>query len=119
MNLPSLLRNQALPCAITLSLLAAGSASAADGTWTGGTSAVWATTNNWLNGIVAGTTSTNADIATFNSATYLFQPTAANSYFLGGLVFDSSNGGTTISPVASSLQVCSGAPVAVRAAPTN
>ena len=96
MNLPSLLRNQALPCAITLSLLAAGSASAADGTWTGGTSAVWATTNNWLNGIVAGTTSTNADIATFNSATYLFQPTAANSYFLGGLVFDSSNGGTTI-----------------------
>jgi autotransporter-associated beta strand protein len=71
-------------------------ANAADGTWTGGTSATWATNSNWLNGIVAGSASANTDIATFNSATYLFQPTAANSYFLGGLVFDSSNGGTTI-----------------------
>ena len=96
MIIPSLFRNQALPCAITLSLLAAGSASAADGTWTGGTTNTWATTSNWLNGVVAGSTSANADIATFNSATYLFQPTAVNSYFLGGLVFDSSNGGTTI-----------------------
>ena len=96
MIIPSLFRNQALPCAITLSLLAAGSASAADGTWTGGTTNTWATTSNWLNGVVAGSASANANIATFNSATYLFQPTAANSYFLGGLVFDSSNGGTTI-----------------------
>ena len=96
MNLPSLLRNQALPCAITLSLLAAGSASAADGTWTGGTSVAWATNSNWLNGIVAGGNSANADIATFNSATYLNQPTAASSYFLGGLVFGSTNGGTAI-----------------------
>ena len=82
--------------AFILALALVPTASAADGTWTGGTSVTWATTNNWLNGLVAGSTSANADIATFNSATYLFQPTAVNSYFLGGLVFDSSNGGTTI-----------------------
>ena len=90
------LLRKAFACAIALGFLAAGSVSAADGTWTGGTSVTWATTNNWLNGFVAGSTSANADIATFNSATYLFQPIAVNSYFLGGLVFDSSNGGTTI-----------------------
>jgi trimeric autotransporter adhesin len=82
--------------AFILALALVPTASAADGTWTGGTATTWATTSNWLNGIVAGSTSANADIATFNSATYLFQPTAVNSYFLGGLVFDSSNGGTTI-----------------------
>ena len=82
--------------AFILALALVPSASAADGTWTGGTATTWATTSNWLNGIVAGSASANADIATFNSATYLFQPTAVNSYFLGGLVFDSSNGGTTI-----------------------
>jgi len=82
--------------AFILALALVPTASAADGTWTGGTSVTWATTNNWLNGFVAGSTSANADIATFNSATYLFQPTAVNSYFLGGLVFGSSNGGTTI-----------------------
>ena len=71
-------------------------ANAADGTWTGGTTNTWATNSNWLNDIVPGSALTNADIATFNSATYLFQPTAANSYFLGGLVFGSANGGTTI-----------------------
>ncbi len=82
--------------ALILALVLVPTASAADGTWTGGTTNTWATTSNWLNGIVAGSTSANADIATFNSASYLFQPTAGNSYFLGGLVFDSSNGGTTI-----------------------
>ena len=82
--------------AFILALALVPSASAADGTWTGGTATTWATTSNWLNDIVAGSASANADIATFNSATYLFQPTAVNSYFLGGLVFDSSNGGTTI-----------------------
>ena len=95
MNLPSLLRNQALPCAITLSLLAAGSASAANGTWTGGTSTNWATTSNWLNNIVAGNTSSNADTATFNSAPS-FQPTAVDNYFIGGLIFGSSSGAITI-----------------------
>ena len=82
--------------AFILALALVPTASAADGTWTGGTSVIWAANSNWLNDIVAGSTSANADIATFNSATYLFQPTAVNSYFLGGLVFDSSNGGTTI-----------------------
>ena len=82
--------------AFILALALVPTASAADGTWTGGNSVIWATNSNWLNDIVAGSTSANADIATFNSATYLFQPTAVNSYFLGGLVFDSSNGGTTI-----------------------
>ena len=82
--------------AFILALALVPTASAADGTWTGGSSVTWATTSNWLNGIVAGSASANADIATFNSATYLSQPTAVNSYFLGGLVFGSSNGGTTI-----------------------
>ena len=82
--------------AFILALALVPTASAADGTWTGGNSVIWATNSNWLNDIVAGSTSANDDIATFNSATYLFQPTAVNSYFLGGLVFDSSNGGTTI-----------------------
>jgi autotransporter-associated beta strand protein len=82
--------------AIILALALVPTASAADGTWTGGSSVTWATTSNWLNGIVAGSASANADIATFNSATYLSQPTAVNSYFLGGLVFGSSNGVITI-----------------------
>jgi autotransporter-associated beta strand protein len=82
--------------AFILALALVPSASAADGTWTGGTATTWATTSNWLNGIVAGSASANADIATFNSATYLFQPTAANSYFIGGLIFGSSNGAITI-----------------------
>jgi autotransporter-associated beta strand protein len=82
--------------AFILALVLVPTANAADGTWTGGTSATWATTSNWLNDIVAGSASANADIATFNSATYLFQPAAASNYFLGGLVFGSSSGGTTI-----------------------
>jgi autotransporter-associated beta strand protein len=82
--------------ALILALALVPNASAADGTWTGGTATTWATTSNWLNGIVAGSASANADIATFNSATYLFQPAAASNYFLGGLVFGSSSGGTTI-----------------------
>ena len=82
--------------AFILALALVPNASAADGTWTGGTATTWATTSNWLNGIVAGSASANADIATFNSATYLFQPAAASNYFLGGLVFGSSSGGTTI-----------------------
>ena len=82
--------------ALILALALVPNASAADGTWTGGTATTWATTSNWLNDIVAGGASANADIATFNSATYLFQPAAASNYFLGGLVFGSSSGGTTI-----------------------
>ena len=93
MNLPSLLRNQALPCAITLSLLAAGSASAADGTWTGGTSTSWTTTANWSGGTVAGSTDANSDTATFNSSGYLNPPTIANGWILGTLLFGSGNTG--------------------------
>lgn len=96
MIIPSLFRNQALPCAITLSLLAAGSASAADGTWTGGTSVTWATAENWSGSIVPGGSAANSDKAIFNSGTYTFAPTAANSYFIGGLIFGSSSGPLTI-----------------------
>jgi autotransporter-associated beta strand protein len=93
MIIPSLFRNQALPCAIALSLLAAGSASAADGTWTGGTSVVWATPENWSGGTVAGSTSANSDTAAFNSASYSFAPTIANGWILGTLLFGSENTG--------------------------
>jgi autotransporter-associated beta strand protein len=88
-----LFRSQAFPCAITLSLLAAGSAVAADGTWTGGTSTNWATTANWSGGTVAGSTNANSDTATFNSANYSFAPTIANGWFLGTLLFGSGNTG--------------------------
>jgi autotransporter-associated beta strand protein len=91
-----LFRSQAFPCAITLSLLAAGYASAADGTWTGGTSVAWATATNWSGSIVPGGSAANSDKATFNSGTYTFAPTAAGSYFIGGLIFGSSNGAITI-----------------------
>lgn len=96
-SLRSSFLSKAFHCAIPLTLLAASPAvHAADGTWTGGTSVTWATTTNWSGGIVPGSNSANADIATFNSATYSFAPTAANSYFVGGLSFGSSNGGITI-----------------------
>ena len=71
-------------------------AKAADGTWTGGTSVTWTDSLNWFNGTVPGGASANPDIATFNSASYSFQPTTSSNYFLGGLVFGSTNVGTTI-----------------------
>jgi autotransporter-associated beta strand protein len=87
--------SKTFPCAITLSLLAALPAVyAADGTWTGGTSVLWATGTNWLSGTIPGGTAANADIATFNSSAYSFAPTAASSYFLGGLSFGASNTGS-------------------------
>jgi len=72
------------------------SANAADGTWTGGSSVIWATPGNWSGSIVPGGTAANSDKATFNSGSYSFAPTAANSYFIGGLIFGSSNGAITI-----------------------
>ena len=91
---PCPFRSQAFPCAITLSLLAAGYASAADGTWTGGTSATWATATNWSGSIVPGGSAANADIVTFNSSAYPFAPTAVSNYFVGGLSFGASNTGS-------------------------
>ena len=85
-----------LVATVALLLAALPAAQAANGTWTGGTSTVWDTTANWLGGTVAGSTSANADIATFNSGTYLNSPTAASNYFLGGLSFGGSNGAITI-----------------------
>jgi len=82
--------------AFILSLALVPTANAADGTWTGGSSATWATTSNWLNGIVAGGTAANSDLATFNSGTYSSAPTAVNNYFIGGLIFGSSSGAITI-----------------------
>jgi len=82
--------------AFILALALVPTANAADGTWTGGSSATWATTSNWLNGIVAGGTAANSDLATFNSGTYSSAPTAVNNYFIGGLIFGNSNGAITI-----------------------
>jgi len=85
-----------LVATVALLLAALPAAQAANGTWTGGTSTVWANTANWSGGTVAGSTSANADIANFNSGTYSFSPTAASNYFLGGLSFGGSNGPITI-----------------------
>jgi autotransporter-associated beta strand protein len=74
--------------AFILALALVPTASAADGTWTGGSSVTWATTGNWLNGI-PGTT----DTAIFNSASYSFSPTATSNLNLGTLLFDSGNTG--------------------------
>jgi len=82
--------------AFILALALVPTANAADGTWTGGSSVTWATPGNWSGSIVPGGTAANSDLATFNSGTYSFAPTAANSYFIGGLVFGSASGGTTI-----------------------
>jgi len=82
------------PAAVALLLAALPAAQAADGTWTGGTSATWATTTNWSGGTVSGSTAANSDIATFNTASYSFAPTAASNYFLGGLSFGASNTGS-------------------------
>jgi autotransporter-associated beta strand protein len=79
-----------------LALALAPTANAADGTWTGGSSATWATPANWFGSIVPGGSAANSDLATFNSGTYSFAPTAASSYFIGGLIFGSSNGAITI-----------------------
>ena len=85
---------KAFPCAITLSLLAAlPAAYAADSTWTGGTSVLWATGTNWSGGTIPGGTAANADIVTFNSSAYSFAPTAVSNYFIGGLSFGASNTG--------------------------
>jgi len=82
--------------AFILALALVPTASAADGTWTGGSSVTWATPGNWSGSVVPGGTAANSDLATFNSGTYSFAPTAANSYFIGGLVFGSANGGITM-----------------------
>jgi len=84
--------------AFILALALVPTANAADGTWTGGTSATWATTSNWLNGISPGTT----DTAIFNSASYLFSPSATSNLNLGNLLFNSGNtGALTITTSAS------------------
>jgi len=82
--------------AFILAIALVPTANAADGTWTGGSSVTWATPGNWSGSVVPGGTAANSDLATFNSGTYSFAPTAASSYFIGGLVFGSANGGTTI-----------------------
>jgi|GEM_PF-620529 len=88
------LLRKAFACAIALGFLAAlPAANAADGTWTGGTSTNWTTTANWSGGTVAGSTNANSDTATFNSSSYLNQPTIANGWILGTLLFGSGNTG--------------------------
>ena len=82
--------------AFILALALVPTASAADGTWTGGTSVTWATAENWSGSIVPGGSAANPDKATFNSGTYSFAPTAASSYFIGGLIFGNSGGAITI-----------------------
>ena len=82
--------------AFILALALVPTASAADGTWTGGSSVTWATAENWSGSIVPGGSTANPDKATFNSGTYTFAPTAASSYFIGGLIFGNSSGAITI-----------------------
>ena len=82
--------------ALILALALVPIASAADGTWTGDSSVIWAAPGNWSGSTVPGGTAANSDLATFNSGAYTFAPTAASSYFIGGLIFGSSNGGITI-----------------------
>jgi autotransporter-associated beta strand protein len=82
--------------AFILALALVPTASAADGTWTGGTSVTWATAQNWSGSIVPGGTAANSDLATFNSGAYSFAPTAVDNYFIGGLIFGSSSGAITI-----------------------
>jgi len=81
------------PAAVGLLLAVLPFAQAANGTWTGGTSVTWATTTNWSGGTISGSTTANADVVTFNSASYSFAPTAVNNYFVGGLSFGASNTG--------------------------
>lgn len=65
---------------------------AASSTWVGATTGTWSATSNWAGGILPGTTtnpstSTNTDIATFNSGlsgTVIYSGTHLN---LGGMVF--------------------------------
>jgi autotransporter-associated beta strand protein len=82
--------------AFILALALVPTASAADGTWTGGTSVTWATAQNWSGSIVPGGAAANSDLATFNSGAYSFAPTAVDNYFIGGLIFGSSSGAITI-----------------------
>lgn len=82
--------------AFILALALVPTASAADGTWTGGTSVTWATAENWSGSIVPGGNSANSDKATFDSGAYTFSPTAVDNYFIGGLIFGSSSGAITI-----------------------
>ena len=79
--------------AIILALALVPNANAANIAWAGGTSAAWGTGSNWLDGNAPGT----GDTAVFNSASYLFSPTAADNTFVGGLLFDAGNiSGVTI-----------------------
>jgi autotransporter-associated beta strand protein len=79
--------------AIILALVLVPNANAANIAWAGGTSAAWGTGSNWLDGNAPGT----GDTAVFNSASYLFSPTAADNTFVGGLLFDAGNiSGVTI-----------------------
>lgn len=76
---------------------------AASGTWSGSVSTAWGTSGNWVDGNIPGTTTsptagTNADLATFNTAT---STTIAIDYGsstrnLGGLRFEAGAGPYTI-----------------------
>ena len=113
MNLPSLFRNQALPCAITLSLLAAGSASAATVTWDGGGGAAISWTNgaNWNPSNIAPTPSLDA---------LRFQGTsvANNNDFPAGTIFQkidfratTTTGNAAFDLVGNSVTLDAGSPI--------
>ena len=111
MIIPPLFRNQALTCAITLSLLAAGSASAAVVTWDGGGADIsWTTGANW-----------NANTAPIPSADALrFQGTlVANSNdFPAGTIFQkidfratTTTGNAAFDLVGNSVTLDAGSPI--------
>ena len=103
----SLFRSQAFPCAITLSLPAAGvsvllaaatAANAATITWDGSDSTAWTTGANWGGG-TAPANDLTTDIANFDLATYggnpVFSPTAPAQQ-INGITIGSTNGAMTI-----------------------
>ena len=74
-------------------------ADAASQTWSSTpTSGNWGTTTDWLGGAVPGAvgSTTNADIATFNSASTTTAITFASIYDIGGINFDTSAAAYTI-----------------------
>ena len=106
-SLFSLFRSQAFPCAITLSLPAAGvsvllaaatAANAATITWDGSDSTAWTTGANWGGG-TAPANDLTTDIANFDLATYggnpVFSPTAPAQQ-INGITIGSTNGAMTI-----------------------
>jgi autotransporter-associated beta strand protein len=71
-----------LAAAASFALLGPDTAKANTIDWTGGTSTAWATGSNWVGG-TAPTNDLTTDIASFNQASYTFQPNAGTTSIAG------------------------------------